>query len=94
MNAATLCGSTKTEYSCSAEVWNSMSSVIVRVLTSGPELGVAFLCSVLEDPEAVVEEEGTAAGLGVVEPEPGACWMSLPCSAMRSPEKRERALRS
>lgn len=96
VNAATLCGSTKTEYSCSAEVWNSMPSVRVIVLTSGPELAVAFPCSVLEEPSAEAEEEedGMAAGFGAAGPEPGACWMSLPCSAMRSPEKRERALRS
>lgn len=99
MNAATLCGSTNTEYSCSAEVWNSIPSVRVTVLTKGPELGVAFPCSVLEEPgagegEEEEEEEEATVGLGAAGLESAACWISLPCSAMRSLEKRARALRS
>lgn len=68
------------------------------MLTKGPELGVAFPCSILEEPGAGAdnEEEGdeVATGLTTSGLEPAVCWMSLPCSAMRSPEKRERDLRS
>lgn len=77
MKAVTLCGSTKTWYSCSAEAWNSISSVRVIVLTSGPELGVAFPEAGFELEPCVAEEEEAAAGFGVTVPdaglEPGAC---------------------
>jgi hypothetical protein len=79
-----------------ASVRNSVLSVIVVTLTEAPESDFCEPVSAFEVVDLLtLELENT---LEVVEllpgPEPGACWMSFPCSAMIAGPNFAKLLRS
>lgn len=82
MKAAILCGSMNVWYSSSAVVRNSSLSVSFEVLTMVLEPALVFGVAA-----AAVASRLGSIYLGVETPlegpDPGACWISLPCSAFR-----------
>ena len=99
MKAANRSREVNVSYNSAAEVRNSSLEVTVVVLINGPllppevavelDLGFAFAWAAVEEVVMVVGVANPDEGL-----EPGACWISLPCSAMSVGPSFCKALRS